>query len=155
VGPVRNKQKLCWDVLRRTFVFASGGICGSHCAFRCIRDTSHRHTIFHARVGPVRILQKCIRTRYVERLFSHPVGSAGHVVHFDGSGVRIVDTQFFKLGLDRYGFDKKRFRTRYGELVFSHPVGPVGHVVHSCAFGVRNVDALFFMLQWHRYGFEE
>jgi hypothetical protein len=33
--------------------FASGGICGSHSAFLCIRGMKSRHTIFHARVGPV------------------------------------------------------------------------------------------------------
>jgi hypothetical protein len=30
----RIHKKLHWDTLRRTFVFASGGICGSHSAFR-------------------------------------------------------------------------------------------------------------------------
>jgi hypothetical protein len=38
--------------------FASGGICGSHSAFRCVRDAKRRCTIFHARLGPVRIQQK-------------------------------------------------------------------------------------------------
>jgi hypothetical protein len=51
----------------------------------------------------------CIGALYVELLFLHPVGSAGHVVHFSTSGERIVDTLFFRLGWDRYGFDKKCF----------------------------------------------
>jgi hypothetical protein len=33
--------------------FASGGICGSRNAIRCIQGVKHRHTIFHARVGPM------------------------------------------------------------------------------------------------------
>jgi hypothetical protein len=76
---------------------------------------------------------KCIRTHYAELLFLHPVGSAGHVVHFGASGERIIDTIFFNVRWGRYGFDKKRFRTRYAELLFSHLVGSVGHVVHSDA----------------------
>jgi hypothetical protein len=62
------------------------------------------------------------------------VRSVGQVVDFGASRERIIDTPFFKLRCDRYGFDKKRFRTRYAEHHFLHPVGLVGHVVHSGAF---------------------
>jgi hypothetical protein len=50
--------------------------------------------------------KNCVGTRYVELLFLHPVGYAGHIVHFGASGERIIDTLFFKLRWDRYGFDK-------------------------------------------------
>jgi hypothetical protein len=49
---------------------------------------------FYARARPVWIRQKCARTRYAERVFWHPVGSAGHVVHFSASRPRNVDALF-------------------------------------------------------------
>jgi hypothetical protein len=39
----------------------------------CIRVVKHRHTIFYAWVGPVRIPQKCAGTRYAKLGFLHPV----------------------------------------------------------------------------------
>jgi hypothetical protein len=37
----------------RTFIFGSGGICGSHVAFWCVPGMKRRRTIFHARLDPV------------------------------------------------------------------------------------------------------
>jgi hypothetical protein len=76
-------------------------------------------------------------------------------VHFGVSVERIIDTLFFKLRWDRYGFDKKHFRTRYAKLHFLHPVGSAGHIVHFGASRARNVDPLFFMLRWDQYGLDK
>jgi hypothetical protein len=61
-------------------------------------------------------------------------------------GARNIDTLFFTIQWDQYGFDKKCIGTSYVNIVFLHPVGSVAHVVHSGVFGQRNVDVLFLML---------
>jgi hypothetical protein len=86
-------------------------------------------------------------TRYIDLLFLHPVGSACHVVHSGASAVRNIDTIFFMLGWDQYGFHKNCAGTRYVELLFLHPVGSAGHIVHFRASGERIVDTLFFQAQ--------
>jgi hypothetical protein len=49
------------DTLCRTCVFASGGICRSRSAFRCIQGMKWWRIIFHAQVWPVWIPQKACR----------------------------------------------------------------------------------------------
>jgi hypothetical protein len=56
-------------------------------------------------------------------------------VHSEASGSQNVDTLFFMLEWDWYGFNEKHAGTSYTELVFLHPEGFVGHVVHSDACG--------------------
>jgi hypothetical protein len=67
-----------------------------------------------------------VGTHYTERLFLHPVGSAGHVVHFGASEVRNIDALFFMLGWNRYGLHKNNVETPYDERVFLYLVGPTG-----------------------------
>jgi hypothetical protein len=71
------------------------------------------------------------------------VRSVGHVVHSGASEARNINTLFFILGWDRYGFVRKHAGTRYTEFVFLHAVGSAGHLVYSVASGMPNVKALF------------
>jgi hypothetical protein len=53
----------------------------------------------------------------------------------NASGAQDVNTLFFMLRWDRYGFHKKCAGTCYAKLVFFHPVVFAGHVVHSSVSG--------------------
>jgi hypothetical protein len=77
-----------------------------------------------------------VRRSYVEIVFLHSVGSAGHVVHCGASGAQNVDTLFLLLVWDQYRFLKEHAGTHYTKLMFLHSMGYAGHVVHSGVSGV-------------------
>jgi hypothetical protein len=56
-----DSTKARWDTLTRTSVLASGAICRSRSALRCVWGMKHRLTIFLASVRPVQILEKARR----------------------------------------------------------------------------------------------
>jgi hypothetical protein len=58
-----------------------------------------------------------------------------HIVHSGVSEEQNVDVPIFRLGWERYGFDKKRVGKHCAKLVFLHPVGSVGRIVHFGASG--------------------
>jgi hypothetical protein len=113
----------------------------------------HWHTIFHARVGPVRFPQKAHRVRLRQTCVFASVVICGSRSAFRCVRGTNIDTLFSILWWDRYEFHKKHAGTRYAELLFLHLVVSAGHVVHSGASGARNFDALFVMLGWDQYGF--
>jgi hypothetical protein len=75
-----------WTCYAKHLFFTSSGICLSRSAFRFIQGTKYQCTIFYARLGMVRIPKKSIGRRYIELVSLHPMGSAGHVVHYGASG---------------------------------------------------------------------
>jgi hypothetical protein len=78
-------DKKSWYTLRRTCVFASGGICGSRSAFQCIWGGDA--LFFKLRWDRYGYDKKRARTRYAELVFLHPMESVGHVVYSDASGL--------------------------------------------------------------------
>jgi hypothetical protein len=72
---------------------------------------------FHATVGQYGFVKKCVGTCYPE-LFLHPVGSAGLVMHSSVSEARNVETLFFMLRWDRYGFHNNRAGTHCAKPAF-------------------------------------
>jgi hypothetical protein len=63
-------------MLCRTCVFSSGGICGSHYAFRCVWVMKYRCTIFMLGWEQYGFDKKHTGTCYAELVFLHPVGFA-------------------------------------------------------------------------------
>jgi hypothetical protein len=122
---------VCRDTLCRTCVFASGGLCGSHSAFRCVRATKCRCTICHDGVGPVWIPQQACRDTLHRTCVFQSSGITGHVVHSCVFGAQKVDALFFVLRWAQCSFYKKRVGTSCAALVFFHAVGSASHVAHS------------------------
>jgi hypothetical protein len=80
-GTGTDSIKAHQDTLCQTCVFASGGISGSLSAFWCVRSMKRRRTIFMIQWDQYGFDKEHTRTRYIDLVFLHPVGSAGHVMH--------------------------------------------------------------------------
>jgi hypothetical protein len=93
-GPSAVSIKSTQGHVTPNFCFASIGICGSRSAFLCNRGVKHRCTIFILGWARIGFHKKCAGTRYIDLLFLHPMGSAGHVVHSVHSGCETV-THYF------------------------------------------------------------
>jgi hypothetical protein len=81
--------------------------------------------------------EKHVRTCYDELMFLHPVGSAGHVVYSSASGARNVNTIFFMLRWDWYGFHKKLLETRTMNFVFAFGGIYVSRCAFQCAWATK------------------
>jgi hypothetical protein len=84
-GPGLDTSKSRSRHIMPTCVSTSGWIGGSHSAFRCIWARNIDALCFMLGWDRYGFDRMHTRTRYTELLFSHPVGSAVHVVHFGAS----------------------------------------------------------------------
>jgi hypothetical protein len=71
-------------MLRRTYVFASGGICGSRSTFSCVRGMKPRCPIFMLGWAWCGLHKKRIETRYVELVCFASGGICGSHSAFPG-----------------------------------------------------------------------
>jgi hypothetical protein len=85
------------DMLRRTCVIASVGICGSHSAFWCVWGTKRDRTIIDAWVGLVQIRLKQRQYTLHRTCVFGSGGIHGHVVNFDVRRAQNVNTLLFML----------------------------------------------------------
>jgi hypothetical protein len=77
--------------------------------------------------------ENCNRTRYVELLFLHPVGSARHVVHSVRPGRETSMYYFSCLAGTSMDLRKSASGHIVPNLCFLHPEGSASNVVHSGA----------------------
>jgi hypothetical protein len=82
----RFHKKVHQDTLRRTCIFASGGIYQSRSAFGASKARNIDALFFRLRWDSYGFYKKQARTHYGEVVFLHPVGSACDIVHSGASG---------------------------------------------------------------------
>jgi hypothetical protein len=96
----------------------------------------------------VRIPKKCARTRYIEDVFLHPLGSMGHVVHSLCPGREISMHYFTCLG----GPSEDPIKSEPGHVKQNLCFFAFGGIYRRhCAFWCvrgENLDAPFFMVGW-------
>jgi hypothetical protein len=97
-------------MLHQTCVLSFGGIYGSRNAFRCIRGKNNDALFFMLGWARCGFDKKRATTCYTELVFSHLVGSAGHVVRSGASDEQNIDTLFFMLVWDQYRYKKSAMR---------------------------------------------
>jgi hypothetical protein len=78
-------KKMRWDMLRQTYVFASGGTYGSLSAFGVSWGRNVEALYFMLGWTRCGFYKKRAGTHYAELAFLHPVGSTSHMVHFSAS----------------------------------------------------------------------
>jgi hypothetical protein len=143
------------DTCRRICVFASGGICGSRSAFRCLRGTKYRHTIFHARVGLVQFSKKARRDKLRRTCV---IASCG--ICRSRSALRCIRgvkhrCTIFHACVGPVRIPQKARRDTLRQTCVLHSAGSVGDVVHCGVSGAQIVSTLFFLLGWDRYVFQK
>jgi hypothetical protein len=95
-----------------------------------------------------------IGTHYIEHVFLHPLGSAGHVVHFGASMTRNVGALFSCL-VEPVCIRRKARRDMFRQTCVSTSGGICGPRSAFRCVGGAKCQHTFFMIGWDRYGYDK